>query len=135
MLGFNFNRKNHFLHVACFEQLQHFRSFGYIFAPLNSNTHPTPRFLKRTRRNPTTPIVDHKTKWESTWLTNDNYVVGVIEIPYRGFGVIINIFLEENISYYTTLGNIPHCTFHKNVISYFQKERKMGALQTSLWCV
>jgi hypothetical protein len=38
------------------------------------------------------------------------YVVGVIAIPYPGFGVIINIVSKHDITYHVTIGDIPHCT-------------------------
>ena len=61
-------------------------------------------------RDPTTPIVGHKNKWESSRLTDGYYVVGVTPIPYHGFGVIIYVVSKANIAYHVTIGNIPYCT-------------------------
>ena len=36
--------------------------------PPNPDAHPTFRFGKTVRRNPTTPLADHKNKWESAGL-------------------------------------------------------------------
>jgi hypothetical protein len=62
-------------------------------------------------------------------------VVGVIAVPYLGFGVPINIVFKENITYPVTIGDIPYCTcpkLNKNIISISRKEREMRVLQTSL---
>ena len=38
------------------------------------------------------------------------YVVGIIAIPYIGFGLVINIVSKEDIAYRVTIGNITYCT-------------------------
>jgi hypothetical protein len=37
-------------------------------------------------------------------------VVEITVIPYRGFGVLINIVSKEDITYRVTIGDMPHCT-------------------------
>ena len=72
--------------------------------PLNLDAHPTFRFGK-IMRFPTTPTGDYKNKWESAGLMDGDYVVGVTAIPYPGYGVIIDIFSKEDITYRITIGN------------------------------
>jgi hypothetical protein len=99
--------------------------------PPNPDAHPTFRFGKTMRCNPTTPLADYKNKWESAGLMEDYYVVGVTAIPYPGFGVIINIVSKHDITYHITIGDILHCTcpdFTKMSSHAFGKERKMGVL-------
>ena len=79
-------------------------------APPNPDAHPTSRFGKTVRCNPTAPMADHKNKWESAGLMDGYYVVGVTAIPYPGFGVLINIVSKEDIAYRVTISDIPHYT-------------------------
>jgi hypothetical protein len=83
---------------------------SHFSIPPNPDAHPTFRFGKTVRRNPTAPLADHKNKWESAGLMEGYYVVGVTAIPYPGFGVIINIVSKHDITYHVTIGDIPHCT-------------------------
>lgn len=55
--------------------------------------------------NPTTPVADHKNKWENVGHMDAYYVVGVTSIPYPGFEAIINIFSKEVITYRVTIGD------------------------------
>ena len=77
---------------------------------LNPDAHPTFKFGKTVRRDPTTPTTNHKNKWESVGLIDSYYVVGVTVIPYPSYGVIINIVSKEDITYRIIIGDIPHCT-------------------------
>ncbi len=38
------------------------------------------------------------------------YVVGVIPIPYRGYGCIISIVFKEEKTYLVSIADIPQCT-------------------------
>ena len=98
--------------------------------PLNLDAYPTFRFGKTVRRNPTSPMADHKNKWESVGLINDYCVVGVSAIPYPGYGVIINIIDKDDIT-----SRISRVHTSQNVLSNIGKYREMGVLQTSLLCV
>ena len=62
------------------------------------------------RRNLTTLMVDHKNKWESVGLMDNYNVVGIFVTPYPRLGVLINIVSKEDIAYYVTIGDVPHCT-------------------------
>ena len=83
---------------------------SHFSMPPNPDAHPTFRFGKTVRRNPTAPLPDHKNKWESAGLIEGYYVVGVTAIPYPGFEVIINIVSKQDITYHVTIGDIPYCT-------------------------
>ena len=54
----------------------------YFCMSPNPDAHPTFRFGKTMRRNPTTLLADYKNKWESAGLMKGYYVVGVTAIPY-----------------------------------------------------
>jgi hypothetical protein len=84
-------------------------SLAFLYAT-EPDAHPTFRFGKIVRCNPTTPMADHKNKWESVGLMDSYYVVGVTALPYPCYGVIINIVSKEDIIYRITIGDIPHCT-------------------------
>ena len=81
-----------------------------FYVPLNPNAHPTSRFGKSVRRKLAATIVDHRNKWENVRLIHGYYVVGIISIPYLGFGVLINIISKEDITYCVTIGDMPYCT-------------------------
>jgi hypothetical protein len=83
---------------------------SHFCMPLNSDVHPTFKFGKTMRRNPTTPTTYHKNKCNNVGLTDGYYVVGVTAIPYPSYGVIINIVSKVDIRYCITIGDIPHCT-------------------------
>ena len=100
--------------------------------PLNPDVHPTFKFGKTVRCNPTTPTTDHKNKWESVGLMDDYYVVGVTAIPYHGYGVIVNIVVKEDITYRITIGGIPHCTCPNFTKMSSQALGKKGKLQSGL---
>jgi hypothetical protein len=51
-------------------------------------------------------MVYHKKNGESIGLMDGYYVVGVIAIPYPGFGVIINIISKEGVAYHVIIDNI-----------------------------
>jgi hypothetical protein len=38
------------------------------------------------------------------------YVFGVTAIPYPRFGVLFNIVSKDNIKYFVTIADMPHCT-------------------------
>ena len=86
----------------------HFIPCSHFSMPLNPDAHPTFRFRKSMRRNPTTPTADHKNKWENDGFMDGYYVVGVTAIPYPSYGVIINVS-KDDITYRITIGDIPHC--------------------------
>jgi hypothetical protein len=71
---------------------------SHFSMPPNPDAHPTFRFGKTVRHNPTTPLANNKNKWESAGLMEGYYVVGVTAIPYPGFGVIINIVSKYDIT-------------------------------------
>jgi hypothetical protein len=78
--------------------------------PPNPIAHPTFKIGKTVRRNTTTPMADHKNKRENATLIEGQYVVWITAIPYPDFGMIINVFSKEDITYHVTIGNIPYCT-------------------------
>ena len=82
----------------------------HFHVPLNPDAHPTSRFGKSVHRNLATLIVYHENKWESVGLMDGYYVVGIIVIPYPGFGVLINIVSKEDITYRVIIGDMPHCS-------------------------
>jgi hypothetical protein len=96
--------------------------------PLNPDVHPTFKFGKIVRRNPTTPTAYHKNKWKSVGLMDGHYVVGVTAIPYPGYGVIINIVSKVDITYRITISDIPHCTCPDFTKMSSQALRKKGKL-------
>ena len=82
----------------------------HFHVPLNPDAHPTSRFDKLVHRNLTALIVYHENKWESVGLMDGYYVVGIIVIPYPGFGVLINIVSKEDITYRVIISDMPHCS-------------------------
>ena len=80
--------------------------WSYFCVPPNTNAHPTSRFPKLVRQNPTTPT-PNQSKWKSVGFTDGPYVVEIIKIPYPGFGVITDIISKKDTSYWITIGNIP----------------------------
>jgi hypothetical protein len=76
--------------------------------PLNAD--PTSRFGKYVRRNLSALTINHKNKWNNIGFIDGYYVVEIIAIPYPRFGVLINIVYKEDIIYYVTIGDMPHCT-------------------------
>jgi hypothetical protein len=95
---------------------------------LNPDVHPTFKFGKIVRHNPTAPTADHKNNWKSIGLMDGHYVVGVTAIPYPCYGVIINIVSKVDITYRITIGDILHCTcpdFTKMSSQALGKKRKL----------
>ena len=108
-----------------------------VHVPLNPDTHPTSRFDKAMCHNLLTLTKIHKYKWERTGLIDGYYMVGVNDIPYPRFGVLINIGSKEDIVYHITIGDIPHCTcpdFIKCHLNVWEKKKIMCVLQTYLSC-
>ena len=49
-------------------------------------------------------------KWESAFHMNGYYMLGVITIPYLGFGCIITIVSKEERTNLMSIANNPQCT-------------------------
>lgn len=80
-------------------------------------------------------MVEHKNKWKNIGLMDEHYVVGVTTTPCPKFEVIIEIISKEDITYHVTIGDIPHSSCHKNVLTCFRKEKEISVSQTFLLCV
>ena len=54
------------------------------------------------------PLLEHKNKWESALHMDGYYVVGVIAIPYLGYGCIVTVISKEEKTYLMSVVDNPH---------------------------